>query len=169
MIEFIHVVEGKHRLTVLVPTTRLIPTLPSDLNRSLELYVKPNVPRRLKSQICQSLLSLVSVGQTDGVYSTVCHPCCTVQAAIYKSGGGLAGDEANHSLHWLYNHKECQVWVDLHTCITLMVSALCISVSLDSFFLRTATLRSRCSLCLAYSACMSVSAAWSALAVWGHE
>ncbi len=57
----------------------------------------------------------------------------------------------------------------IQTCMTLTLSALCIRVSLDSFFLRTATLLSRCSLCLAYSACMSVSAAWSALAVCKEE
>lgn len=45
-----------------------------------------------------------------------------------------------------------------HTCITRILSVRWISVSLASFFLRAATVRSMCSLCLAYSECTSVSA-----------
>ena len=56
------------------------------------------------------------------------------------------------------------------TCMTLMLSLRWISVSLASFFLREATLLSRCSRCLAYSDPMSLSAAWSPwpTCVWGR-
>ena len=82
--------------------------------------------------------------------------CERLQTKAVSVGGTLP-----KAIHWVQVVPQPMC----PTCMTRMVSVRCISVSLASFFLREATLLSRCSRCRAYSECMSVSVAWSARAV----